>query len=98
MATKTPSVPQFMLLHFEKPFLSGGPAAGDAPCLDAFFWAHPGESFHTVEKLLHAFCRQEHRELKGASDFPCERPATGLIWRSFIDYGALEFSENRFAR
>lgn len=72
-------------------------AAGDAPCLDASFWPHPGESFHTVEKLLlrSAFFRQEHQELRGASDFPCERPTTGLIWRSFIDYGALEFSENR---
>lgn len=79
-------------------FFQLGCAAGDVSCLDAFFWAHPGESFHTVEKLLLTFFRQEHQELRGASDFPCERPTTGLIWRSFIDYGALELSENRFAR
>lgn len=73
-------------------------AAGDAPRLDAVFSAHPGESFHTAEKLLHAFFRQEQLECTGASDFPCERLMIGLIWRGFMDYGALEFSENRFAR
>lgn len=73
-------------------------AAGDAPRLDAVFSAHPGESFHTAEKLLHAFFRQEQLECTGASDFPCECLMIGLIWRSFMDYGALEFSENRFAR
>lgn len=72
--------------------------AGDAPRLDAIFLAHPGESFHTAEKLLHAFFRQEQLECTGASDFPCERLMIGLIWRGFMDYGALEFSENRSAR
>lgn len=48
----------------------------------------PGESSHTVEKLLRACFRQGQQELRGASDFPRERPTTALIWRSFIDYGA----------
>lgn len=73
-------------------------SASDAPCLDAVFSSHPGESFHTAEKLLHAFFRQEQLECTGASDFPCERLMIGLIWRGFMDYGALAFSENRSVR
>lgn len=73
---------------------------GDTLCLTAFSLPTQGSNFTLLRGSCTHFSNRGKTQLGWmvAFDFPCVHLMIGPVLRSFMDYRALEFSENSFTR
>lgn len=71
---------------------------GDTLWLTAFSLPTLGSNFTLLRGSRAQRTSTKHLEWMAAFDFQCVNLMMGPVWRSFMDYGAQEFSENSFTR